>query len=481
MICGTPAKVAELVDALDLGSSAVRCGGSSPPFRTTFFVEAFKFQTGTGFMQATFEVLDGLARRLDIRVPKMPLEAEVQNRLKRLSKTVKMDGFRPGKAPMATIARQYAPGVHQDVLGEALQNQFGQAVQSQQLKIAGYPRFEPKNVENDAPELVFSALFEVYPEVSIGALTGEKILKPEVTLGEADIDKTLEVLQKQRRSFEPVTRAAAEGDQVKFDFQGTVDGEPFPGGGGQDFRAVIGEGRLLPEFEQSLIGLKAGDNKAFEVSFPENYPAKELIGKRAHFEAQLKEVQAAKLAPIDADFARALGVEDGDVAKLKAEVKLNLEREIQRRTKTRLREQAMEILLQKSTLQLPQSLITMEIDRLRKLTEADMQSKGVQTIKLTADMFKVQAERRVSLGLILAEIVQKHQVIATPEQIRGLIEEQAQSYEAPDEVLQWYYQNPGRMQEIESLALEENVVAWVSGQTQVEVVQTSFEELMGRS
>ncbi len=431
-------------------------------------------------MQAHLEVLDGLGRRLDISVAKTQVEAEVQSRLKRLSKTVKMDGFRPGKAPMATIARQYAPSVRQDVLGEALQSQFGQAVQSQQLKIAGYPRFEPKSAGTDDGELVFSALFEVYPEVVIDSLSQQKIQRPVVTLDDTDINKTLEVLQKQRRSFQSVNRAAAEGDQVKFDFHGTVEGNRFPGGEGQDFNAVIGEGRLLKEFEQNLIALKAGDTKSFEVSFPDNYPATELVGKRANFEVSLKEVLAPLLPPIDADFAQALGVEDGDVEKLKTEVKVNLEREVKRRTKTRLREQAMELLLQKSTLQLPQSLIMMETERLQKLTEADMHSKGVQTNHLSADMFKDQAKRRVSLGLILAELVQKHKLIATPDQIRGLIEEQAESYEAPDEVLQWYYQNPERMQEIESLALEENVVTWVMTQTQVEEIQTSFEALMGR-
>lgn len=258
-------------------------------------------------------------------------------------------------------------------------------------------------------------------------------------------------------------------------------GEPFPGGEGQDVNVVLGEGRLLKDFEQSLIGLKTGEDKAFELAFPENYPAKELVGKVAHFEAHVKEVQEAELPPVDADFARALGVEDGEVAKLRAEVRVNLEREIRQRTKTRLREQVMDILLRKSTLQLPQSLIDMEIERLRKSTEADMQSKGVQTITLNTDMFKAEAERRVSLGLILAEIVQKHQLIATPDQIRRIIEEQAQSYETPEEVVQWYYQNPERMREVESLALEENVVAWVMGQAQVEDIPTTFEELMGRS
>lgn len=432
-------------------------------------------------MQANLEVLEGLARRLDIGVPMSQVEAEVQSRLKRMSHNVKMDGFRPGKAPMAAIARQYAPGVRQEVLGESLQNQFGQVVQSQQLRIAGYPRFEPKAGTDGANELVFSALFEVYPDVSVGALNAEKISKPVVTIGEAEIDKTLEVLQKQRRSFEVVERAAMEGDLIKFDYQGTIAGEAFAGGSGQDINAVIGEGRLLKEFEQNLTGLKAGDNKDFDLTFPDNYSAQELAGKSAHFEIQVKEIQAPSLPAVDAEFARALGVDDGDVSKLKAEVKSNLEREVKRRTQARLREQVMEVLLQKSALDLPQSLIGMEIERLQKMTEADMQSKGVQTMKLSADMFKEQAERRVRLGLILAEVVQKQKLVATPDQIRALIEDQAQSYEAPDEVLQWYYQSPERMQEIESLALEENVVAWVAGQAQVEDVPTSFEELMGRA
>jgi trigger factor len=238
---------------------------------------------------------------------------------------------------------------------------------------------------------------------------------------------------------------------------------------------------LLKAFEASLVGLKAGDDKGFDLTFPEDYMAKELAGKEAHFEVRVKEVQHPVLPPVDAEFARALGVEDGDVEKLKAEVKANLEREVKRRVQTRMKDQTMELLLQKSTLDLPRSLVEMEIDRLRRMTEADMQSRGVQTAKLTADMFTGQAERRVRLGLILAEIVQKHKLVAQPEQIRALIEEQAQSYEEPEQVVKWYFQNPERMQEIESLALEENVVAWAVGQAQVDEVATSFEELMGRA
>ncbi len=432
-------------------------------------------------MQANLEVLEGLVRRLDINVPVDQLEAEVQNRLKRLARNVKMHGFRPGKAPLSAVARQHGPGVRQEVLGETLQTRFGEAVQAHRLKIAGYPRFEPKAGQTAATEMIFSASFEVYPEVKIDALNNGKISRPVVALSEADVAKTLEVLQKQRRSFEAADRAAAEGDLAKFDYQGTIADVPFEGGRGEDFAAVIGEGRLLKDFEQNLVGLKAGASKGFDLTFPADYAAQELAGKTAHFEVQMKDVQTPVLPPVDTEFARLLGVEDGDVEKLKAEVKSNLEREVKRRVQSRLKEQAMELLLQNSALDIPQSLVAMEAERLMKMTAADMESRGVQTMKLAADMFTGQAERRVRLGLILAEIVQANKLVAQPEQIRALIQEQAQSYEEPDQVMQWFYQNPERMQEIESLALEENVVAWVAGQTQVDDVTTTFEELMGRA
>lgn len=432
-------------------------------------------------MQANLEVLEGLARRLVISVPMDQLETEAQSRLKRLARNVKMDGFRPGKAPLSAVARQHGGGVRQEVLGEMLQSRFSEAVQSNQLKIAGYPNFEPKAGQNDTSEMTFSASFEVYPEVKIDDLSTGKVSRPVVTVGDAEVTKTLEVLQKQRRGFESVDRAAAADDLVKFDYQGTVDGVEFQGGKGEDFSAVIGEGRLLKDFEQNLIGLKAGDKKGFDVTFPSDYAAKELAGKAAHFEVQAKEVQAPVLPPMDAEFAKALGVEDGNMETLKAEVMSNLEREVKRRIQTKLKEQAMDLLIKASTLDLPKSLVAMETDRLRSMTEADMQQRGVQTMKFSADMFTGQAERRVRLGLILAEIVQAHKLVAQPEQIRTLIQEQAQSYEEPEQVMQWYYQSPERMQEIESLALEENVVAWVTGQAQVEDVTTSFDELMGRA
>lgn len=431
-------------------------------------------------MQANLEILEGLGRRFDISVPMDQLEAEVQSRLKRMARNVRMDGFRPGKAPLSAVARVHGPGVRQDVLGETLQARFGEAVQTHQLKVAGYPRFEAKPSEA-AAGMIFSASFEVYPDVAIGALGDGKLSRPVVEVGEADVAKTLDILRKQRQTFAPADRAAQEGDLVRFDFEGKVDGVPFEGGKAEGFGAVIGEGRLLKDFEQNLVGVSAGERKDFDVAFPADYAARELAGKTARFEIRVQDVQAPVLPPLDADFARMLGIEDGDLDKLKAEVKANLEREVTRRIKGKMKEQAMELLLGNSTLDVPKSLVAMETERLMKMTEADMQQRGVQTMKLSADMFTGQAERRVRLGLILAEIVQKNTLAAQPEQLHALIEEQAQSYEEPEQVVQWYLQNPERMQEIESLALEENVVAWVAGQAQVEDVTTSFDELMGRA
>lgn len=431
-------------------------------------------------MQANLEVLEGLGRRLDISVPMDQLEAEVQNRLKRLARSVKMDGFRPGKAPLSAVARLHGAGVRQDVLGETLQARFGEAVQAHQLKVAGYPEFEAKPSETGTA-MTFSASFEVYPEVTIGALNEERLNRPVVEVGEADVAKTLEILRKQRQTFEPASRAAEEGDLVRIDFMGTIDGTPFDGGKAEGFGAIIGEGRLLKDFEQNLIGVKAGDDKAFDVAFPADYATSDLAGKTARFEIRVHDVQAPVLPPLDAEFAKMLGIENGDLEQLRAEVRTNLEREVKRRIKAKMKEQAMELLLGKSVLEVPKSLVTMEAERLMQMTEADMRQRGLQAVKLSADMFTEQAERRVRLGLILAEIVQKNALAPQPEHVRALVEEQAQSYEEPEEFVQWYMQSRERMQEIETLALEENVVGWVAGQAQVDDVTTSFDELMGRA
>ena len=431
-------------------------------------------------MTAEVEVLSTLERRMELALPSTAVASEVDSRLKRLAKSARVDGFRPGKAPLSVVARLHGAEVHREVIGGVLQQKFGEAVAQQQLKVAGYPRFEGKPSEG-AEELRFSATFEVYPEVKLGDPAALSIKRPVIAVGEAELDKTIDILRQQRREFVVVERAVQEGDRVKLDFSGSIDGRPFKGGEGKDYVVLVGEGRLLKEFEDHLLGLSAGGEKTFAVTFPENYQAKELADKTASFAVKVRQVSEPKLPAVDGDFARALGVEDGDVTKLREEIKSNLQREIRRRVMSRLKEQVMAQLAQTSELELPNSLVGLEIERLAELAHNDLAAQGVdiKQMKFTADMFEEQAKRRVRLGLILAELIKAHGLTVRPEQVRALVEEAAESYENPAEVVDWYYAQPSRLQEMESLALEENVVAWVMEKARVEDVETAFDELMG--
>ncbi len=433
-------------------------------------------------MQSNIEVTGSLERRIDLAVPMAAIEAEVQNRLKRLARNVKAPGFRPGKVPMSVVNKQHGPGLRQEVLGESLQKSFNEAVEAHQLRIAGMPRFEPKESAGQ-DEIHFFATFEIYPEVKVGKLADASLKRPVVAIEETDVDATLEILRKQRRDFSTVDRAAQEGDLARFDFHGSLNGQPFEGGEAHDFVTVVGEGRLLKEFESNLVGLAAGKETGFDMTFPDNYPAAHLAGKTVHFDVSMKEVREPRLPEVDAEFAKALGVANGDTDKLREEIKENLGRELKRRVQARVKEGVMDILLSRAELELPKSLVGLEIERLQNAMRADIESRGgkAKEIPFSADMFKEQAERRVRLGLILAKIVEEHDLAGKPEQVRALIDEYAQSYEDPQEVVQWYYQEPARLREVDALALEDNVVAWVVGQIQVEDVATKFDELMGRA
>ncbi len=429
------------------------------------------------------EVLGSLERRVELAVPMAAVEAEVQNRLKRLAKSVKAPGFRPGKVPMSHVSKMHGAGVRQEVLGESLQKSFYEAIDTQQLKVAGMPRFEPKEGPEDGSEIRFSATFEVYPAVKLGDLAAASLKRPVVTVEEGNVDDTLEILRRQRRSFTKVERASQKDDLARFDFKGTLDGQPFEGGEALDFSTVIGEGRMLKDFEDNLAGLAAGESRGFDMSFPADYAAAHLAGKAVHFEVTMKEVSEPGLPEIDAEFAKSLGIADGDIAKLRAEVRSNLEREVKRRVQARVKEAAMETLLANAELELPKSLVDMEIDRLRRQMLDQLQASGRQIKEdmISADIFREQAERRVRLGLIIAEIVQNNDLAAKPEQLRALIDEHAQGYEDPQEVVQWYYQDPRRLQELEALALEDNVVAWVVSQVQATDEAVKFDDLMGRA
>ncbi|HUW27653.1 MAG TPA: trigger factor [Sulfuriferula sp.] len=434
-------------------------------------------------MQANLEQISTLERRINLVVPMQQIETEVNNRLRDIARNTKLDGFRRGKVPLSLVTKQYGGQIHQEVLGDAVQKSFMDAVQAHQLKVAGYPRIEPRTDATDKEAIEFSATFEVYPEIMLGEIGSAKITRPVVTVSDADVDKTLEVLRKQRVQFNTVDRASQTGDVVTLDYVGKIDGAVFAGGEARGFRVVLGEGRTLAEFETALVDVKAGENKSFNVTFPGDYQAKELAGKTATFEVSVTDVAAPQLPEVDAEFARSLGITDGDVQKMRAEIQANLEREVKNRIHARLKEQIMQALLDSTKIDVPKSLLEMETQRLMENALKDMQARGmnVNDVPLPADIFAEQAVRRVSLGLILAEAVRVNELTAKPEQIKALIQDFAQSYEDPQEVIKWHHQNLERMQEIESLALENNVVEWALERVQVEDQSISFDELMGKA
>jgi trigger factor len=434
-------------------------------------------------MQTSLENLGSLERRLNMAVPVDEIEKQVGDRLKKMSRTLRMAGFRPGKVPLKLVAQQYGPQVRSEVIGDAVQKAFSDAVREQNLKVAGYPRIEPKAGEADAKNIEFSATFEIYPEVVPGDISAGKIERAVLTVGEAEVDKTLQILRKQRQHFHKVERAAAAGDRVTADFLGKIDGVEFTGGKASDFVFVLGEKQMLPEFEANTLGLAAGSGKTFDVSFPADYHGKDVAGKTASFELTLKLVEEPHLPELDAEFARSLGVADGDLAKMRAEVKANIEREVKKRSQADLKDKVMQVLLDATKIELPKTLVEMEAQRLVQAARADLEARGMkmEQMPINPEMFEQQAQRRVSLGLIVAELVKAHDLAAKPEQVRALVAEQAESYEQPDEVVKWIYSQPQRLSEMESLALEDNVVAWVLARAKVEDKVVNFDEFMGKA
>jgi trigger factor len=433
-------------------------------------------------MQANVETLGALERRIDLTVPAADIEKEVTTRLAKLARTVRMPGFRPGKVPMKTVSAMYGAQVQAEVLNDKVGAAFNSAISSNNLRVAGAPKLEPK-MDSQSNDLAFSATFEVYPEVKVGELSGVEVQRAVCEVGDAEIDRTLEIMRKQRASYEVAARAAADGDKVTVDFVGTQDGVAFEGGSGTDFPLQLGEGRMLPEFETAVRGMAAGEKKTFPLTFPEDYRATQLAGKTVQFEVTVKTVEQPVLPPVDEAFAMSLGVADGDVAKMRAEVKANLEREVKTRLKSRTKDSAMNALLAGASFELPKSLIQADQERLAELARQDLVSRGIaaKEAPLPPEIFAPQAERRVRLGLLLAELVRAENLQAQQQQIRKTIEEIAQSYERPTEVIQWYLSNRDRLSEIETVVVEDNVVEWVLKNAKVVDAPVAFDELMGHT
>ena len=433
-------------------------------------------------MSVTVETLENLERKVIVSLAWADINAETDKRLKQTQRRVKIDGFRPGKAPLKMVASMYGASVQNEVMNELVQRAFYDIAVSENLKVAGFPRFESVEEQDDKDSLKIAAIFEVFPEVSIGDLSASEIEKVTSEVGDAEVEKTVEILRKQRTRFNHVDRAAQNSDRVIIDFEGKIDGEPFAGGSSKNYAFVLGSGQMLPEFEAGIAGMKAGESKDVEVNFPEDYHGKDVAGKTAVFTITLNNVSEATLPEVDAEFAKALGIADGDVAKMREEVKKNVAREVERRTQEQTKESVMEALLKAVELQVPNALVNDEAARLAEEMKQNFVNQGMANagqVNLPADMFKEQAHRRVALGLILAKLVEQNKLEPTEEQIKAVVANFAESYEDPQEVIDWYYADASRLQGPTSLAVESNVVNFVLGKAKVTEKTLSFDEVMG--
>jgi trigger factor len=435
-------------------------------------------------MAVNVETLDKLERKITLTLPADAIKSEVDSRLKRLARTVKMDGFRPGKVPINVVAQRYGYSVHYEVMNDKVGEAFAHAANEAKLRVAGQPKITEKQ---EAPEgqLAFDAIFEVFPDVKIGDLSTAEVEKLSAEVSDAAIDKTLDILRKQRRTFAQRAQdaSAQDGDRVTVDFEGKIDGETFQGGKAEDFQFLVGEGQMLKEFEDAVRGMKSGESKTFPLAFPADYHGKDVAGKTADFLVTVKKIEAARLPEVNEDLAKSLGIAEGTVEGLRADIKKNLEREVKFRLLARNKNAVMDALVSKAELDLPKSSVQAEVDRMVEGARADLKQRGVKDADkapIPDDLFRPQAERRVRLGLVVAELVRANNLQAKPEQIRAHVEELSASYEKPAEVVRWYYSDNRRLAEVEAVVIENNVTEFVLSKAQVKDKQISFDELMGQ-
>lgn len=432
-------------------------------------------------MSATIEKLENLERKIIVSLPWLDINAETDKRIKQAQRRVRIDGFRPGKAPLKMVASMYGAGIQNDVLNELAQDAFYKAVSEQNVRVASLQRIEPVENQTDAAEFQAAFIFETFPEIKIADLSALEIEKAVAEVGDAEVDKTIDILRQQRTRYNRVEREAQDGDRVIIDFAGKIDGEAFAGGSSQNYPFVLGQGQMLPEFEAGVKGLKEGESKDVEVNFPEDYHGKNVAGKTAVFTITVNNVAEAVLPEVDADFAKALGIEDGDVAKMREEVKKNVGREVKRRVDAQNTDAVMKALREAHEFDLPQAFVQEEAQRLADEMKQNFAQQGLnsQDFDLPSDMFTDRARERVALGLLLPVLVEEGKLQATDEQIKTIVAEAAESYEDPQEVIDWYYQDRQRLQGPSNLAVEANVVKFVLDQAKVTERKLSFDEVMG--
>ncbi len=436
-------------------------------------------------MAVTVETLEKLERKITLSLPLAAIQSEVEARLKKVARTVKMDGFRPGKVPMNVVAQRYGYSVQYEVLNDKVGEEFAKSVQEAGLRVAGQPRISEKEGAAEG-QAEFEAIFEVFPEVKIGDLTGVEVEKLTADVDDAAIERTLDILRKQRRTFavRAADEAAVDGDRVTVDFEGKIDGEAFAGGKAEDFQFLVGEGQMLKEFEDAVRGMKVGESKTFPLAFPEDYHGKDVAGKTADFLVTVKKLEAANLPEVNEAFVKSLGIADGSVEALRADIKKNLEREVKFRLQARNKQAVMDALLSVAELDLPKAAVQSEVARLMQAAREDLKQRGIKDAdkaEIPEDIFLPQAERRVRLGLVVAELVKANNLEATPEQLKAHVDELAASYEKPEDVVRWYFGDRQRLAEVEAVVIENNVTEFVLGKAKVNDKAVSFEELMGQA
>ncbi len=431
-------------------------------------------------MALNVETISKLERRITITVPLQPLEAQIRQRLTQMSRTAKFAGFRPGKAPMGLVNQHYGDQVRDEVYSKAVETSFGDAVEKNKLRVAGFPNIEHKPFAEAATEFEYTATFEVFPEVKLGDLSKIKLEKPTLEVSEADVEKTLDVLVKQRVRYEPVKRAAKRDDRINVSLTASMDGSVVESTGDNGIDLVLGEPNRIATFDDELIGGKAGDDKKFDIKYPKDHNPAQLAGKKVSYEVIFNSVSQPVSPKIDVEFAKSLGVDDGDVKKMRAEIKLSLEQEVEKRVKARVKEGVFQALIAETKLDIPMTLVHAESNRMMQMTAQNLQQRGMlaKDIQLEPGMFTDQAKRSTALRLILSEVVNANKLQANAEQVRAVVDSFANSYEKPQELVDWYYADVKRLDEPAALATEENVVNWVLEKAKVTAKKIKFDELM---
>ena len=426
-------------------------------------------------MQVSVEATGNIERKLSIVVPAERVDSEVDKRLKSMRSRVKIDGFRPGKVPLSVVSQQYGDAVYQEVVGELFQSTFYEAAQQENLRVAGMPKIEAKTLE-PGKDLEYTATFDTYPDFEIADVSKMTVKRPKVKVTAADVDEMIETLRDQQKEWKEVKRAAKEGDLVVVDFEGKIDGETFDGGAAEDFSVELGAGRMLKDFEDAIIGMKAGSEKTVDVAFPDDYPSDDLKGKKAQFEIKVKSVSSPSLPTVNKEFIQKFGVEDGTKKSFKEEIKANMERELEQRVKARVKQSVMEGLHDLHEIDLPEALVNDEVQQVRN--EMAQNAQGADLSTLPDDMFKEQAARRVKLGLIVGEIITKNKLEKDQSRVDEMLNALASSYEDPNALIEYYRSNQEAMQTIEAAVMEEMIVEWVLDKAKVEDESLKFTDLV---